>query len=106
MNVQETVTRKYDESSSRNWSPDRDINRLFLRNMQSYLNDKLKWQGHLFLNEVYDELGLSRTSQGAISGWFKGPIKFWNRELESDEEGAITLVFITEGVIYDKIEES
>jgi hypothetical protein len=103
MNVTETVTRKYD-SQVQNWSKDPDINVLFLRNSQNFLNDRLKAQGHLFLNEVYDLLGMSRTSQGAISGWLKGPINFWNRELESDEEGAITLVFVTEGVIYDKIE--
>jgi hypothetical protein len=89
MNVTETVTRKYD-SQVQNWSKDPDINVLFLRNSQNFLNDRLKAQGHLFLNEVYDLLGMSRTPQGAISGWLKGPINFWNRELESDEEGAIT----------------
>jgi hypothetical protein len=105
MTVHEIVTRKFDRQA-RNWSQDPQINMLFLRTMQSFFNDVLMSRGHVFLNEVYDELGMSRTSQGAISGWFKGPIVLWNPELEADEDGAIALVFVTEGIIYDKIEES
>ncbi len=61
--------RFYDEISSVNWSPDPDINLHFLRTVQSYCNDRLKARGHVFLNEVYDELGLSHTKAGAVVGW-------------------------------------
>jgi hypothetical protein len=111
--------RFYDEYSSRNWSPDPDINLLFLRNVQNYCNDRLRARGHLFLNEVFSELGLAHTKAGAIVGWR------WNKESGDDyvdfgiwdgtqesvndffngREGAILLDFNVDGVIYDKIEE-
>lgn len=36
---------------------------------QNWANDKLRSRGHLFLNEVYDLLGLPRTEAGQIVGW-------------------------------------
>lgn len=111
--------RFYDEISSRNWSPDPDINLLFLRNVQTYCNDHLKARGHVFLNEVYDELGLSHTKAGAVVGWRwnKGSgddyIDFgiWDGTREvvnsffNGREGAILLDFNVDGVIYDKLDE-
>lgn len=111
--------RFYDEISSRNWSPDPDINLLFLRNVQNYMNDRLKARGHVFLNEVYSELGLSHTKPGAVVGWR------WNQSSGDDfidfgiwdgkservndffngREGAILLDFNVDGVIYDKLPE-
>jgi hypothetical protein len=111
--------RFYDELSSKNWSPDPDINQLFLRNVQNYCNDRLRIRGHLFLNEVFSELGLSHTKAGAVVGWRwnKGSgddyIDFgiWEGNSENvkrafnGREGAIMLDFNVDGVIYDKIEE-
>lgn len=111
--------RWYDEISSANWSPDPDINMLFLRNVQNWANDRLRARGHVFLNEVYDGLGLSHTSPGAVVGWR------WNKESGDDfidfgiwdgehdrqkdffngREGAILLDFNVDGVIYDKIDQ-
>lgn len=111
--------RFYDEESSRNWSTNPDINTAFLRTVQNYMNDRLRIRGHVFLNEVYDELGLSHTKPGAIVGWRWNKdsgddyIDFgiWDssKEVVSDffngREGAILLDFNVDGVIYDKIEE-
>jgi hypothetical protein len=110
--------RFYDEVSSRNFSHDPDINLLFLRNVQNYMNDRLKARGHVFLNEVYDELGLSHTEAGAVVGWRWSKnsgddfIDFgiWDgtQEVVNDffngREGAILLDFNVDGVIYDKLE--
>lgn len=57
------------DDKSREWRNDAQLNRFFLKSQQNAANDKLKYQGHLFLNEVYDMLGLPRTSAGAIVGW-------------------------------------
>jgi hypothetical protein len=110
--------RWYDELSAKNWSPDPDINLVVLRNVQNYMNDRLKARGHVFLNEVFSELGLSHTKAGAIVGWRynKGSgddyIDFGLYEGANDgvlelfngREGAILLDFNVDGVIYDKLE--
>lgn len=52
-----------------NWEPNPDYNRMFLESQQRYANDKLAAQGYLFLNDVYDSLGIPRTKAGQILGW-------------------------------------
>ena len=42
---------------------------MFLKDQQRYANDLLKSKGHLFLNEVYDMLGIPRTKAGQVVGW-------------------------------------
>lgn len=51
------------------WEKDPEHNLVFLRCQQNYMNQKLQAQGHVFLNEVYDALGLERTPAGQIVGW-------------------------------------
>ena len=51
------------------WTRDPEFNLMFLRQQQSYANDKLKSQGYLFLNEVYHMLGIPKTKAGQIVGW-------------------------------------
>lgn len=59
------------------WTKDPEYNMHFLKSQQDYCNYKLKAKGHLFLNEVYDILGIPRTKAGAVVGWVydeKNPI--------------------------------
>lgn len=51
------------------WTRDPEYNMNFLKDQQKYCNDKLKAKGHLFLNDVYDLLGLPRTKAGTMVGW-------------------------------------
>lgn len=46
-----------------------ELNKVFLIQQQNYANDKLKLNGILTLNEVYDMLGAPRTMYGQIAGW-------------------------------------
>lgn len=50
-----------------------DYNLMFLRNKCDYLNYRLKTRGHVFFNEVLDELGLPRCPIGQVVGWIYDP---------------------------------
>lgn len=98
------LTRDYNAKTSKNWSNDPEVNRLFLRTAENYINDTLRQRGHVFLNDVYDQLGMTRTSHGAIAGWLftdNTLIAFTPRELKSDDN--ITLEFDYHGVIYNRL---
>lgn len=51
------------------WDRDPEYNRLFLKSQQSTANDRLQAHGYLFLNEVYDMLGMPKTKAGQVVGW-------------------------------------
>ncbi len=65
------------DSCNPNYEKDPESNRFFLERKQEYLTDKLRAQGYLFLNEVYEELGFPPTKAGQVVGWIyneKNPI--------------------------------
>ena len=51
------------------WVKDSEMNLMTLRHMQNQCNDKLKADGFLFLNDVYDMLGVPKTRAGQVVGW-------------------------------------
>lgn len=51
------------------WSKDSEYNLMFLKHQQNHANDMLKSRGYLFLNDVYDMLGIPKTKAGQIVGW-------------------------------------
>ena len=55
------------------WDRNADYNLSFLWMRQAEANERLKLRGHLFLNEVYDMLGMQRTKAGNIVGWIYDP---------------------------------
>lgn len=57
------------DSGCKGWTPDPALNKAFLLQTQNYLNDKLKHDKRLFLNDVYEELGFAKTQAGQIVGW-------------------------------------
>lgn len=102
----------YFDSKSRNYETNPDYNRMFLKAQQAFANDKLQTRGHLFLNEVLDDLDLPRTPAGQIVGWTKdGPDGYVNfriveveREIEDGRhEPALLLDFNVEGNIWEKM---
>lgn len=51
------------------WTKNAELNKVFLIQQQNWANDKLKMNGVLTLNEVYDMVGAPRTAYGQIAGW-------------------------------------
>jgi len=51
------------------WQKDAEHNLWFLRQQQNWANDLLKAQGYLFLNDVYEMLGIPKTKAGQVVGW-------------------------------------
>lgn len=64
---------KFFDVGNPNWEKDSEYNRIFLQAEQQYANDKLRADGYLFLNDVYDRLGIPRTKAGQIVGWVYDP---------------------------------
>lgn len=107
--------RFFDEACTQ-WSPTPEYNLMFLRAQQNWYNDMLKVRGHVFLNEVYDALGIPRTSAGSVVGWKLGSggddyIDFgiWDnndhkkRDFVNGYEKSILLDFNVDGLIYNLI---
>lgn len=50
-----------------------EFNLMFLRKQQDWANEKLKSQGYLFLNDVYESIGIPKTRAGQVVGWLYDP---------------------------------
>ena len=72
--------RIFDEANI-NWSRKPSDNLTFIKSQQCFANDKLRAEGFLFLNDVYQMLGFPRTSEGQIVGWI------WDPNDEIDDGG-------------------
>lgn len=109
--------RFFDETAD-SWQKDPEYNLMFLRRQQEWANELLRSKGHLFLNEVYDMLGMQRTQAGQIVGWIydeKNPIgdnyvdfniysgTERSRMFVNGYEKSILLDFNVDGVIYNLI---
>lgn len=110
---------KFFDEGCPDWQKDAEYNLMFLRRQQDYANEVLKSRGHLFLNEVYDMLGIARTRTGQVVGWIydeKNPngdnyVDFGIYDVTDERKRAfvngfernILLDFNVDGTIYDKI---
>lgn len=104
--------RIFDEYS-RYWSRDHQINAMFIRQAQTYANQRLQSHGHVFLSEVYDSLGIPRTPESIVVGWLyegdgDGYIDFGiystnDNGFVNGPNKSVLLDFNVDGVIYDKI---
>ena len=92
-------SRFYDESVE-DWKKDGRLNWESLVSDMKYLNYKLIADGHLFLNDVYKQLGFPITCQGQMAGWLYDPndpdntlFKFMGMEsIEISHDGTILVV--------------
>jgi hypothetical protein len=60
---------KWFDKGNRNWDPNRTYNYRWLEAIQANMNDILRGDGYLMLNDVYYRLGLPKTSEGQYVGW-------------------------------------
>ena len=120
VNVDEgpSIYARFFDEYSEQWSKEPEYNRLFLKCQQNWANDMLHARGHLFLNEVYRQLGIPHSVAGSVVGWKLGNggddyVDFGVfvpdgsdrvRDFVNGREGSILLDFNVDGVIYDKIE--
>lgn len=58
----------YDDGC-KGWTKDPESNKFFLLQVQNWANEKLRSQGWLYLNDVYDALGFPPTKAGSAVGW-------------------------------------
>lgn len=65
--VYQCIFDEYSDRWQRYWTPELTLE--FLKQVQREMNDLLRIRKHLFVNEVYDRLGLERTAEGAVTGW-------------------------------------
>lgn len=72
-NLYSDYARFFDEASPY-WQKDPEYNLMFLKAQQQYANDLLKSRGRLFLNEVYEMLGIDKSKAGQIVGWVYDPV--------------------------------
>lgn len=114
-----SIYARFFDLHSSSWNKEPEYNLYFLKAQQNYANDLLQGRGHVFLNDVYDQLGIPRSKAGAVVGWiltkdgstdnyvdfgvFEGKTDV-ARDFVNGTEGAILLDFNVDGLIYDKIE--
>lgn len=68
-----TVNEKGESVLNQHWEPNNEYNLMFIKAQESYANDLLRAKGRLFLNEVYEMLGLPTTKAGQVVGWVYDP---------------------------------
>ena len=116
-NLEVSEFARFFDDGNTGWTKDPEYNLMFLRRQQDYANDLLRTRGYVFLNEVYDMLGIQRSVAGQSVGWIydenntKGDnyIDFGiyrntegNRNFVNGYERTILLDFNVDGPIYDK----
>lgn len=95
----------YNDATSTMWSRDPDINLLVVKNVENRMNDRLRAEGYVFLNEVYEALGIERSPAGQFVGWSflvlgDNKIKI---DIEDRGDAIFALDFNVDGVIIDKM---
>lgn len=119
-----SVYSRFFDNSSTQYRSDRLLNKAFLQAQQNYMNDLLMIRGYVFLNEVYEALGLPWSKEGQLVGWvLKGsaeqmkaegrdghidfdmynPYNDPGREFVNLTNDAILLDFNVDGIIFDLI---
>ena len=105
---------KFFDEGNPNYEDQAEYNLMFLKSHQNWFNDRLRARGFVFLNEVYDAIGIEPTKAGQAVGWalskdgdnyidfgiFNGDSEK-ARDFVNGLERSILLDFNVDGVILD-----
>lgn len=105
---------RFFDASCTQWSKTPEYNIIYVKGQQAWANDMLHARGHIFLNEVYDVLGIPRTQAGNVVGWALtsdngdnfvdfGIFEARNADFVNGYEYSALLDFNVDGVIFDLI---
>jgi hypothetical protein len=111
-------TRFFDETNP-NWTNSEEMNLFFIECQERYYNHVLTTRGHVFLNEVYSNLGIPHSREGQAVGWLLdndsfdggdnyvdfGVYQAVNTRDPDNRQKAIVLDFNVDGIIMNKIPE-
>lgn len=111
---------KFYDETCKGWTKDAELNRSFLVAQQTYANQLLERRGHVFLNDVFDLLGMKRTQAGSVVGWiydddneegdnhidfgFMDANRPGTRDFVNGYEPVVLLNFNVDGPIWNKID--
>lgn len=105
----------FSPQTSKEFRVDVNYNYTYIRAQQKYANQLLQKRGHVLLNDVYEALGLERTSDGCVVGWVRGHgddevdfglfknDQYDIHEFMTNPAGEIWLDFNVDGLVYDLI---
>lgn len=107
---------KFFDEGSPAWHKNSEYNLMFLRQQENYASELLRHHGYLFLNKVYEMLGLPLTKAGQIVGWVydtENPIgdnkvdfglfDERNAEFVNGHKNTVLLDFNVDGIILDRL---
>lgn len=68
-----SIYARFYEDGCKGWVKNPEYSLMYLKQQERYATDKLRSQKYLFLNDVYDALGIPRTIAGQAVGWIYDP---------------------------------
>lgn len=68
-----SIYARFYEDGCKGWEKNPEYSLMYLKQQERYATDKLRSQKYLFLNDVYDALGIPRTIAGQAVGWIYDP---------------------------------
>lgn len=64
-----SIYARFFDESCKGWTKSAEDNLRFLKMVQAWANKKLQADGYLYLNDVYEALGIPKTKAGHVVGW-------------------------------------
>lgn len=107
MNTEKIKVTKCFDCNHPLWLNNKEHNRLSVNTILNHCYDKFRCQRYLFLNDVYQELGIAKTKQGQMAGWvYDGQFSkdcMWTVWTKNDEYDDVYITFEPLNCILDAL---